>query len=341
MAFEISAKMLFSDTDLPDIFIKEFVPVLDGDSVRVYIYCVFIAKKGLIDPTPIGDILGLPENVLGECLTKLESFGLISQKSKKIVITDLKERELNKYYRPKTALDTDKPVNKRISSLRQNTIKYISDTFFAGQMSNTWYSDIDLWYETYGFDDAVMAMLFTHCSQTLSKSGSTLPRGREYVKKAAGNWAKEGIKTQEQLERYLVEYDKYKIFKNTIAKKANIKNLDDYQEVIISKWYFTYKYTFDIVEEALKKSQNYKNSSLSLYDKFITEWYNIGLNTKEAVLAYEEEKRKKYQESKGKTTSGGETKTGKSTDKSGWNYEYQRKYDDEYFDELEKRWDKE
>lgn len=332
MAFEFSAKMLFSDTLLPDIFIKEYLPVLDGDSVRVYLYCVFLAKKGAVDPAPLADLLEITEVQLSESLTKLEAFGLIQQKAKKLSIADLKERELHKYFRPRTALDSQQSTGvRRNSSLRNNTVKHISDTFFAGQMSNSWYGEIDLWYEKYKFDDAVMVMLFNHCAQSLSKSGQSLSRSREYVRKVAESWAKEGIQTPEQLDHYLMEYDKYKVFRNTIVKKAGIRNLDDYQETVFSKWYFEYNYSFDIVEEALRKSVSLKNASVGTYDLYITEWFKAGLRTKEAVVEYEEQKRKQYKESKQKQSSVPAAKT------SVWNYEGQRKYDDDYFEQLEKK----
>lgn len=332
MAIEINAKSLFSDTQIPDVFIKDYLPELDGDSVRVYIYYIFLAKSGTSSPDKLWEFLGITEKQFEECMTKLETFGLITQRNKKVAICDLKEKELNKFYRPRTALDPEKSSVKKPSSLRANTIKHISDTFFAGQMGNSWYSAIDLWYEKYGFDDAVMVMLFTHCASHLSKSGQSLSRGREYVRKVAENWAKEGIRTPEQLDKYLMEYDKYKAFRNTIVKKAAIKNLDDYQEEVISKWFFDYKYSFDIVELALKKSVSLKNISVQTYDLFITEWFKAGLRTREAIAAYEENKRKNYLEKK----SARENSVNKP-DSSVWNYDGQRDLDDSYFENLEKR----
>jgi len=333
MSFEISAKMLFSDTCIPDVFIKEYLPVLDGDSVRIYIYCAFLSKNNAVDPAVLSDILGIPEDSLNENLIKLENFGLIFQKSKKIILTDLKENELNKFYRPRTSLDDNKPELKKLPSVRVNTVKHISDTFFAGQMSNSWYKEIEYWYEQFGFDDAVMAMLFNHCAKSLIKKNSSLSRGREYVKAVARQWAEKGIKTPEQLDNYLMECDKYNTFKNMIAKKANIKNIDDYQNKIIEKWYYNYKYTFDIIEEALKKSVLYKNPSLSTYDHFITEWHEAGLKSKSEILSHEEQKKQKYKENKPSNSLNSPNPLNSSMRE----YENQRPYDEKYFENLEKK----
>jgi len=336
MSLEINAKMLFSDTYLPDIFIKEYLPVLDGDSVRIYLYCVFLlstsGNKTQVDTKPLPELLGISEKQFTECLTKLETFGLIIQSESvqnnhKIKLTDLKEKELLKYYRPKTSLDPQTPSVKKNATVRMNTIKHISDTFFAGQMGNSWYGEIDLWFEKYSFDDAVMVMLFSHCAQHLSKMGQSLSRGKEYVRKVAQNWFKEGIQTPDQLDQHLMEYEKYRTFRNLIVKKSNIRDLDEYQEAIIHKWYFDYKYPFEIIEQSLRKSIYIKNKSVNTFDKFITEWFNAGIRTEDAVISYEEEKKRGYQEKKGSPPDKNKI----------WDFENQHNYDDEFFDKLEKR----
>jgi len=330
MSFDVS-KILFSDTLIPDIFIKEYLPVLDGDSARIYIYCAFLSKKSPVDPDVLANILSIPENILNECLIKLENFGLIYQKSKKITLTDLKERELNKFYRPRTSLDNETLAAKRTPSLRLNTVRHINDTFFTGQMSPSWYKKIEYWYEKFGFDDAVMVMLFNHCSQALAKKNSTVPRGQNYIETVAGQWAEKGIKTPEQLDVYLNECEKYNVFENTISKKANIRSIDEYQKLIVKKWYFEYKYTFEIVEEALQRaSLRYKNPSMGTYDYFLTEWHNAGLRSKANIICYEDQKKKKNTENASSSV--------RTTPQSSMRgYENQRPYDEKYFENLEKK----
>ncbi|HCS74441.1 MAG TPA: DNA replication protein DnaD, partial [Clostridiales bacterium] len=44
MEFLALQDMLFSDTDVPDIFICDIMPSLPSDSVKVYIYGLFLCK---------------------------------------------------------------------------------------------------------------------------------------------------------------------------------------------------------------------------------------------------------------------------------------------------------
>lgn len=333
MAFEISATALFSDTQVSDIFIKEYLPALDGDSVKVYLLCAYLSKQQeKIELCRLPALSDMEQACVERSLTLLQSFGLLQVKQDQIQLCDLKEKALQQYYRPKECVDPVKTTPKRAgcNTVRENTIRHISDKFFNGQMNHLWYREIDLWFEKYGFEDAVMIMLLQHCENLIGRSSLNT----KYAGTVAETWAKAGVKTVEELERYMMQYDKYKEFRRTVTRNAAIRNLDKYQEAVLEKWFFTYGYDFDIVEEALKKSVALKNPSVATYDLYLTEWHQAGLRTKDAVIAYETEKKQKYQTQKKPSSQ----KSGKpSTGTSGWEYEGQRKYDDAFFDALEKK----
>ena len=50
------------------------------------------------------------------------------------------------------------------------------------------------------------------------------------------------------------------------------RNLTEYEEEIVAKWFYTYKYDFDIIEIALK-SQRADPVSIRIFDAMITEWF--------------------------------------------------------------------
>lgn len=340
MAFEISAKALFSDTQVSDIFVKEYISALDGDSVKVYLLCIYLAKEApTIELAQLPKALTMDQTAVERCLTLLQSFGLLQVKQDQIQLCDLKEKALNQYYRPKESVDPIRTTPRRNASntVRENTMKHISDTFFDGQMNHLWYREIDVWFEKYGFEDAVMIMLLQHCENLIGRSGLNT----KYAATVAETWAKAGVKTVEELDRYMMQYDKYKEFRRAVTKNAAIRNLDKYQEAVLEKWFFTYGYGFDIVEEALKKSVSLKNPSIATYDLYLTEWHQAGLTTKDAVIAYEVEKKKKYQAQRATGNSNvagtGAAAKGNGANASGWKYEGQRKYDDAFFDALEKK----
>ena len=44
MLFDSYKSILYSDTLVPDIFITEYMPLMDSNSVKVYLYCLFLSK---------------------------------------------------------------------------------------------------------------------------------------------------------------------------------------------------------------------------------------------------------------------------------------------------------
>ena len=46
---------------------------------------------------------------------------------------------------------------------RASAIEAINNMFFQGIMSPSWYSDIDLWFKKFEFDEEVMIALFRYC----------------------------------------------------------------------------------------------------------------------------------------------------------------------------------
>lgn len=332
MISDISAQVLFQDTHVPDIFIKEYLPMLDGESVKVYIYCLFIAGKnnGFCYQDDLRRVFGYDDIKMRNCFNRLSNLGLISVKTKKVYICDIKEKELNKYYAPKSTLDVKESSRVVSPSVRNGVIKRISDVFFAGQMPPSWYGEIDTWYEKFDFDDDVMYMLFQHCSDQLMKNRQSL--NKAYVGTVAKNWFNLNIKTSNDLENYLLTYEKYRGIRSDVMKKLRYSgNLTEYEEKVIEKWFFQFKFTFDVIELSLKKSVSSRNATLATYDRFLTEWHTNNLSTVEQINEYEENKRKKYIERNQAATNNKTNVVPQS------NYKDQRMYDDDFFKSLDEK----
>ena len=115
-------------------------------------------------------------------------------------------------------------------------------------MSPSWYSDIDLWFKKFEFDEEVMIALFQYC---FDKSALH----KNYVKTVAEAWHSSNIKTFTDLEEYDDNIQKIKKIKKNISKKLGLtRNLTQYEEAYIEKWIQEYKYNLEIIELALKKT---------------------------------------------------------------------------------------
>ena len=82
--------MLFSTTELPDIFISEYLSSAKGDYIKVYLYILFLSKYNKdIKITDLSKKLALPFNVIQDALAYWEKEEVIIKKSTGYILTNL------------------------------------------------------------------------------------------------------------------------------------------------------------------------------------------------------------------------------------------------------------
>ncbi len=313
-------RLLFSDTLIPDIFIAEYLPALDGLAVKVYVYFALTAKNNTdISDEDIAKRLGSDTDSIRAALTELAAYGLIDINDKGFTVTDIKSKEMEKVYKLKTAKNPSDIIDKNNFSERNKMVSDINKTFFSGIMSPTWYSEIDDWFDSYQFDAQVIYALFNECTRR-GKLNS-----KAYISKVAQNWSEIGIKTYDDLNRYFMTYDKVEKLSRKIGQKLR-KNITEYDRELISVWINKMGYNFDIMDIALKKTSKLANPNLEYTDKLLKEWFSHGLITVEKIKEYEKVRKEEYFAKKNS-----ENSEKKSTNVA--NFE-QREYSEDYIEQM-------
>ncbi len=319
MIFDANKSILYSDTLLPDIFVTEYMPSMDGDYVRIYIHCLFLSKHRKQDtPEEISKKLEIDMDKVKSAFVFFENIGLVSYRESSIVLTDLKDREINKIYRMKLTSSPDEAVlSSERNKKRNRIITAINHTFFQGVMSPSWYTDIDSWFDKYKFDEDVMMNLFAHCYEHKGLN-------RHYITKVAESWYNKNIKNSFDVEKYLEQYKLFKDMKGKIIKKLNLgRNLTEYEEEYVEKWVLDYKYGFEIIDLALKKTTAKVSPNFKYIHAILSDWYEKQLNSKEEIIAYEKSRKQAVPKSPARESAVPQKN----------NFE-QRKYDDAYYESL-------
>ncbi|HOV24781.1 MAG TPA: DnaD domain protein [Pseudobacteroides sp.] len=320
MFFESYKSILYSDTLVPDIFINEYMPSMDGDCVKIFIHCLFLSKYNkYATAKDLSKKLGIDLNKVKDSLTYLESIGVITRKenSSSIIINDLKEKEIQKIYRLKqTSTPEEAVLSSERNKSRNAIIKSINNKFFQGVMPPSWYTDIDAWFDKYNFEDDVMFALFQYCYEHNGLS-------KNYIIKVADSWKSKNVRNSIDLDNYSLQYERFKSIRGKIVKKLGLRrNLTEYESEYVETWVEKYKYDFEIIELALKKTPKKTNPSFEYLNSIITDWYNNNLKTKEEILAYDNAKKQSMKQ---------QYKVSEIPQHS--NYE-QRKYDNDFFENL-------
>lgn len=281
---------IFSTTSIPDVFFSEYLSYADGNYVKIYLYMMFLSKYGKdIKVNDLAKKLQLPLKTIQDGIKFWEEQKIITKKNTGYILNNLQEIELHKLYNPKVTSSPEELEKSAKNQYRSKAIENINNEFFQGIMSPSWYSDIDLWFKKYNFDEEVMIALFRVCF-----NHSALHRN--YIQTVAESWSQNHVKTFNDLELYMEKQEKLKSISHTISKKLNLnRQLSQYEEGYVSRWNVDYGYNFDIIELALKKTTSKSNISFDYLDKILTDWHERKLKTPAEINSYILETKNKNQ----------------------------------------------
>lgn len=302
--------MLFSSTELPDVFFTEYLSQASGDYIKIYLYIVFLSKYG--KDVKINDLskkLNIDFKTIQEGIKYWEDTGVITKKNTGYIINNLQEIELHKLYKPKVTLSAENIKQTAQNQYRAKAIENINTLFFQGIMSPSWYSDIDLWFKKYSFDEEVMIALFQYCYNRSALH-------RNYIQTVAEAWFKSNVKTYSDLDSLFEKQEKLNTLYKSIGKKLGYtRALTEYEKGYIEKWTIEYSFDLNIIEIALKKTTAKTNPNFDYLDKLLSDWHDRGFKTVEEVQNFLSEFKQKNKDIK---------KLEKNT---GYNNYEQRKYD--------------
>ena len=212
--------LLFSETVMPDIFFAEYLSQMPSNSVKVYLYMIFLSKyKKDITYNDLSKKLALPLKDINEAISYLDVNGLITKKETGFIVSNLQEITLHKLYKPNLTASPEKIADVAKNKARARVIEHINNTYFQGIMGPSWYNDIDLWFTKYNFEDQVMIALFDYCFNRSALH-------KKYVQTVAEAWGSNRIQTWNDLDLYYQKQEKLVKIKREITKKLGKTSLD-------------------------------------------------------------------------------------------------------------------
>ncbi len=279
--------LLFSNTQIPDIFFAEYLTQIPGDFLKIYLYIAFLSKfKKDVKINDLSKKLELSVKTISDGLKFLEDNGLIMKKPNGFIIIDLQETTLNNLYKPNITPSKESIEKSAKNEARMKAIEYINNKYFQGIMGPSWYNDIDLWFKKYNFDEQVMITLFDYCFNRSALH-------KNYIQTVAEAWGLNKIHTWNDLDLYSQKQEKLRKIKNTIAKKmGKHSGLTQYEEAYIENWVVDYGYDMNIIELALKRTTYKQNPTFEYINSIIKDWHDRDLKTPEQVTAFLEQRNK-------------------------------------------------
>ena len=140
--------ILFSNTEIPDVFFTEYLSCANGDYIKVYLSILFLSKYDKdIKINALSKKLSLQLKTIQEAFNYWEEAGVLIKKHTGYILVNLQEVELLKLYTPKLTSSPEDIKKNAKNQYRAKAIENINTQFFQGIMSPSWYSDIDMWFK--------------------------------------------------------------------------------------------------------------------------------------------------------------------------------------------------
>lgn len=285
--------MLFSETQIPDVFFTEYMSEANGDYIKVYLCMLFLTKYDKdIKLNDLSKKLNIPLKTINDGIKYLEENKLIIKKSTGYIIADIQELTLHNLYTPNLTISKEKVEQTAKNKSRSKAIEHINNMYFQGIMGPSWYNDIDLWFKKYGFDEQVMIALFDYCYNRSALH-------RNYVQTVAEAWASNKVQTWNDLDKYYEKQESLNKFKKLIAKKLGKHGgLTQYEEAYIENWVLNFGYDMDVIEIALKRTTFKQNPTFEYINNIITDWHDRNLKTPSEINAFIEQRKKQEKNTK-------------------------------------------
>ncbi len=258
-------------TDVENTFIFNYVPLAEGDAVKVYLYGLFLCKNPALDQ-PLEEIaktLDMTEEQILKHFAFWEEYGLVSIISKS---------PLSVKYLPVRSLYSSKPRKFKTEKYADFT-KSVQFLISSRMISTSEYSEYFSVMETYNIKPEAMLMIIRYC---IDRKGTDI--GYRYIIKVAKDFGNRGVITVDSIEKELSSYVLRTAELEKILSALSLRRQPDIDDLnLLKKW--TVDLNFEITS-IIYAAKTIKKGGMEKLDSFLMELYSHKCFTKEEIASY-------------------------------------------------------
>lgn len=123
--------LIFSNTEIADVFFTEYLSQASGDSIKVYLYILFLSKYN--KEVKLNDLykkLELPLKTVQDALKYWEDTGVLTKKNTGYIVNNLQEIELHKLYNPRITSTPEELEKQKKINIVHKQLKILIMNFF-------------------------------------------------------------------------------------------------------------------------------------------------------------------------------------------------------------------
>jgi DNA replication protein DnaD len=239
-------------------FITKYLPILEANAVKVYLFALYIFQSGQsgYTLTDLATKLEMTEEDAKNYFTYLEEFELVS-------ITSLNPFEVK-------ILECDNVYGtpKKIKPEKYADFSIEVQSIISGRMISTnEFLEYYLLLEEYGFERNALLMIISYC---VNLKGNDIRF--QYIKKVAKSFADDGLTTAKKVEKKLSSYTTSTPALIKLFSTCSINRQPDIED---DKLYLKWSNEMGFTDEAIIAGAKYfKAKSIEKIDSAMTELYN-------------------------------------------------------------------
>lgn len=266
-------------TGVENEFITAYLPYAQGDTVKVYLYGLYLCSHPEADKDlrEIAAALSLSEETVLNSFKFWEEFGILSV---------LSENPLAVSYLPVKSAYQSKP-RKYKSEKYTDFTKAVQTVITERMISTGEYTEYFNLMETFGIKPDAMLMIVKYCADV---KGADI--GYRYISAVAKDFGNRGIITVEKIEKELASYTLHTAELEKIHKALSSRKKPDVEDQnYYKKWTEELAFEPDSIVFAAK---TLKKGSMAKLDAFLMELYSGKRFSKEEIAGYAEKKQAVY-----------------------------------------------
>ncbi|WP_101773876.1 DnaD domain protein [Peptostreptococcus faecalis] len=302
MFFKSIVDEIYNDVTIPSIFFDMYIPIADGNQIKVYLlgYKSAFFYNGMqsdeLDNKTISNVIGITEEEVISAWKFWESMGVVKihNPHEKFLVEflDIKSQYLKTHSQDPeedSIVETAQEASSYAYIDMYNKIEDISGRLLTPNEKIEIMNSLN----EYEMSPELAVIAFEKAAEENGRIKSV-----NYVTAILKSWFDNSIKTVEDIEYRESERDeKFQNYKIIFKNLGFNRTPTSYEKEVIDKWFYKYEMNLDLVLKACSKSINTSNPNIKYFDKIISSWYEKGIKTVEDV-ELEDEKFAKDKSSK-------------------------------------------
>lgn len=253
-------------TVIPDDFIKNYMPMANGDYVKIYLYILHCAKSDKVPSvSTLADIFQCTENDVKRALKYWESKGLLAFEE---TVQTQPETPISAVPEKHSYSAAETKAFKEHTEIKQ--LLFVCEQYMGKQLTRTDIETLLYFYDQLQFSTDLIEYLVEY---SVSKNKKSL----RYMETVALEWHKKGIKTVEDAKLDSKPFAKECYL---VLKALGINNHEPLptEVTFVNRWMKEYGFTIDIILEACNRTiMKIHKPSFEYADGILKAWKNAGI----------------------------------------------------------------